>query len=58
MAGFPGMADTPGLSAVNGYIGLRHIRYGNGLPASAHFGTGITDFMSAYGNKINGAPVG
>ena len=47
VAGFPGMADATGLSAVNGYIGLRSIPIlkwfaGISLPPEP----GITDFMS------------
>ncbi|MDO9312014.1 MAG: cytochrome C [Nitrosomonas sp.] len=49
VAGFPGMADATGLSAVNGYIGLRNIPIlkwfaGISLPPEP----GITDFMSVW----------
>ncbi len=49
LTGFPGMADATGLSAVNGYIGLRSIPIlkwfaGISLPPEP----GITDFMSVW----------
>jgi mono/diheme cytochrome c family protein len=49
LAGFPGMADATGLSAINGYISLRKIPIIKGfasvtLPSEP----GITDFMSVW----------
>lgn len=49
LAGFPGMADATGISAVNGYIGLKQkpvIKWfaGIALPPTP----GITDFMSVW----------
>ncbi|WMJ09560.1 c-type cytochrome [Nitrosomonas sp. sh817] len=49
LAGFPGMADATGLSAVNGYIGARKspiLKWFAGLSLPPE--PGITDFMSVW----------
>jgi len=49
IAGFPGMADATGLSAINGYIGLRSkpiLKWFAGIVLPPE--PGITDFMSVW----------
>lgn len=49
IAGFPGMADATGLSAINGYIGLRNnwlLKWFAGITLPPE--PGITDFMSVW----------
>ncbi len=49
LAGFPGMADATGLSAINGYISLRKIPIIKGLASvTLPPEPGITDFMSVW----------
>lgn len=49
LAGFPGMADATGLSAINGYISLRKIPIMKGLASvTLPPEPGITDFMSVW----------
>ncbi|SEG17029.1 c-type cytochrome [Nitrosomonas ureae] len=49
LAGFPGMADATGLSAINGYISLRKIPIIKGLASvTLPSEPGITDFMSVW----------
>ncbi|MER2511327.1 MAG: cytochrome C [Nitrosomonas ureae] len=49
LAGFPGMADATGLSAINGYISLRKIPIIKGLASvTLPSEPGITDFMPVW----------